>query len=221
MYVFVDTNTLINVFERNGNVTPDQLKGWLRSSDSHLVLTAATIFEYAAPIVTCPNVDLLDWCRRIQKLEGTPHIFLNSSIIQMELTAAVQGFADCTEPLAIDPFVSRFHESLSPSPTPTSMWDNPQMLVNYRLDEQLYDIWRTHPYVFDPSQSPHEQFREDVENKRSTSQSSFKSFCNWINGKLSYHSVDAPSNLSLFCKWLYDVPTRLPGARFFLLSSAK
>src|SRR5262249_35507893 len=143
MRILLDTRDLINLLERAQPCDVSRFRGWLSGGDHSVVVSSATVFELAAPLVhqkAKSNVTKL-----LNDLESlSPEYIADGFIAPKELREAIDAFTHNREYLSVEPYVPRFDEVLAVfGPPPTRMY------LNFPLAEIVWTIAQEAPSVFE------------------------------------------------------------------------
>jgi hypothetical protein len=137
--IYLDSRDLIVLAERKSDAEYEEVGKWLSDQGHELVLSLSPILECCVPL-TKPNSDAVVM-RTLARIEKLPHTYLaEAKIPKDELVSAVTAYSAGNEYQAVDPYVSRFDEVLSPFAPPAT-----RAYLKYGLAETVFDVWRTRP----------------------------------------------------------------------------
>ncbi len=208
--ILLDSKDLINVVEHDRPIKLDELRAYLHQHHSSIVLTFNNIRELAAPLAQ--GINPLRVRSLLQRVETLPVSYLaDPTIPQEEVKQAVRAFNSGTEYTPINPWVSRWDETI-PGPRP----DVAKMLI-LRLDEIVLDIAREDATVFATFGSYEPNLRKQFENDRSIPthlRVPEKNFPKVISRFIEQYKIDEPVKpIEEFSAWVYEDPRRCPGLR--------
>jgi hypothetical protein len=215
MLILPDTRDLINLTERDRPVTANTFAEYLRTHNHRIALTFTNIRELAGPIAR--GGDFLQIRRLLQILEAMPHTYLREApIVGLEIRSAVEAFDTGTEYQAIPVYVTRWDRTLMmPRGQEQAAYDR---IVGLRLDEIVYDIYRTRPQIF--ARPEHHvpalirQFEEDRQRLRAGQALARTHFVNAFRRHSATHGVPLPvGREEAVAEWVYENPNRCPGQR--------
>jgi len=141
MRVLLDTKDLINVLEHDRPVKLSELRGYLVAQNSTIVLTFGNVRELAAPLAQgAPNVHVNFLLQRVETL---PVSYLAEVMLPVnEVRAAVHAFNSGAEYEPIDPYVSRWDQTMSGTPSAAArsliLHLNEIVLLAAREDRSLF-----------------------------------------------------------------------------------
>jgi hypothetical protein len=209
MKILLDTGDLINLVEHNRPVNLSEFRDYLVAHDATIVLTFGNVRELAAPLaarIRHPDVDLL-----FQKVETLPISYLGEvKLAANEVRAAVSAFNSGAEYQPIDPYVSRWDETISGSPSAAS-----GKILG--LNEIVLLVASQDSTSFAGFGNDEDQLRRQFENARlrpPSAQVPCKSFPNVVRHFIEYTGTEKPTcGIQAFARWVYDHPQRCPALR--------
>jgi hypothetical protein len=123
--------------ERKSDAEYGEVGEWLNDQGHEIVLSLSLILEYCVPLTKMNSDSVV--MRTLARIEKLPHTYMaEAKIPRDELASAVAAYAANTEYQAIDPYVSRFDEVLSPFAPPAS-----KAYLKYGLAETVFELWGT------------------------------------------------------------------------------
>ena len=217
MRFLLDAKDLIDVAEHGRPMALSDFHNYLRSSGHEIVLTSTNVREFAAPLAT--DGDFLKMRGLLQSLEALPVCYMReSTILDEELRAAWRAFDSSTKYEGINPYVGRWDETLFTGEAST------RILVNFRLDEIIYRLWRRNSRILLMPWRNIAWMRPEFERQRNIPASerlslkeNFKhSVGRHLQGGLRFGILDVPVekvDQAAFGNWIYSNPDRCPGFR--------
>lgn len=210
MKILLDSKDLIDIVEHDRPVKLEDFCSYLYDHDSSLVLTFNNVRELAAPLAQ--GIDALHVRYLLQKLETLPISYLaDVTIPTEEVKEAVRGFNSTTEYKPINPWVSRWDETM-PGPKPAAG----KMLI-LRLDEIVLDIAREDASVFSGYSFYEKALRQQFENDRTISRSARvpeQNFPKAVGRLIEHYGIEKPNMpMDDFAAWIYKDARRCPGFR--------
>jgi hypothetical protein len=215
MRVLLDTSDIINVVERSGPISFDRFEAFLRANGALLVLTFTTVLEFVRPVLD--HGDFLRLRPPLQSLERLPLAYLSDAHIPMqELKSACEAFLAGAECCAVDPYVRRWEETAQFLGQSCC-----RMLVDFRIDEAIYMIWRSNPEALRGPVKETEHLRAIVAKDRQIPRiiriNAAHNFSNALRKYLrrsDLYGFTFPTNrVDEIAKWIYSDPRRCPGLR--------
>jgi hypothetical protein len=134
-----------------------------------------------------------------------------------EIASAVEAFQNRTAYRAPGLFVRRWDETLMPLPgRHTSAIEE---LVNVRLDDIVYWIYRAQPVIFAPLdrflEALRRQFEDDRRALRGRQAPAEEHFIRAVKKHAGTYGIQLPAGREdEFAKWVYESPDRCAGLRF-------
>lgn len=210
MRILLDSKDLIDIVEHGRPVKLEDFRNYLHDHDSSLVLTFNNVRELAAPLAQ--GIDALHVRDLLQRLETLPLSYLGEANIPAdEVKGAVRAFNSGTEYNPINPWVSRWDETI-PGPRPAVG----KMLI-LRLDEIVLDIARVDASVFSGYSFYKDALRQQFENDRripAAARVPERNFPKVVERLIEHHRIEKPNGpLDDFAAWIYKDPSRCPGFR--------
>lgn len=211
MRILLDASSFIEL-EHNRPMSFAELDAMLRKQHARLVLTRTNVGEFAASAAR--TGDFLKLRHQLQQVERLPLGYLREGGITFaELKEAVAAFNEHREFAAVNPYVKRWDETLvlqGPSPA--------QILVNQRLDDLVFMVWKEKPDAFLNDERWGKlfakQFERDRELPAGVRKAIEKNFPNALRRHLSQFSISFPEEMiNQLAEWIYDDPIRCPGHR--------
>lgn len=212
--VLLDASDIINILEHS-RPTVEALESSLHSRNATLVLTFTNVLEFVRPILD--DGDFLRFRPLLQRLERLPIRYLRNAHIPMqELKGAVEAFLSGAEYQAIDPYVRRWEETAQLPGMSVC-----EMLVDLRIDEAVYMIWKTNPEAIrGPAKAAARLRALVVADRRLVRANPVRPAKNFVNavGRYLQRSVlydfACPENrIQELAEWVYSDPRRCPGLR--------
>jgi hypothetical protein len=215
MNILPDTRDLINLTERGQPISTDDFRQYLLNGNHQVVLTFNNIRELAGPLAI--DGDFLRIRRLLQTVESFPHTYLGEVALPgLELKTAVEAFTSGVEYHDVDPFVTRWDDTINARPGQL----NPEYrkLVGLRLDNLVHDVFQFQPRAFQP---PHEwvpsvaeKLRLDRDALKAGEATPREHFRRIISPYAASHRVTLPNGREdEFARWIYANPRRCPGLR--------
>lgn len=208
MKIYLDTNTLIEIFENSNPCKPQDFDSLLRSNGHELILSSVNIFEISAPLLnkdTQTNVMFL-----LNRIEEMPIRFINN-IWNLELKEGLAAFNQNREYCQVSPFVDRFDETLSDRrPPPTKIF------LNFSLAETIFELWIKNPKLFDILHQYTKPLQRVFELDRELTKPPAlrHSFTKAIERALLLNNIQiSPQQLAQFAEWTYKDIARCPSIR--------
>jgi len=210
MRVLLDTKDLINVLEHDRPVKLSELRDYLLAQNSTIVLTFGNVRELAAPLAQgAPNVHVNFLLQRVETL---PVSYLGEVMLPgNEVQAAVRAFNSGAEYQPIDPYVSRWDETMSGTPSATArgliLGLNEIVLLAAREDRSLFAGFG----FYEGS------LRKLFENDRllpAPARVPEKNFPNVLGRAIAANGIEKPvRGIEEFGQWVYADPRRCPALR--------
>jgi hypothetical protein len=214
MNLLADARDLIELVERACPATVAEMGNFLREHNHEFVFSFTNIRELVSTLAI--NGDFLRVRPWLQSLENVPHLYIQEALIpKLELDAALDFFNGGVL-RAPEVFVRRWDGTLVPPPEGRGA--EVEQLVNVRLDDLIYWIYRARPMVFAPSerhlQTLRRQFEEDRRALRAGEAPSREHFRRSIR-KHSAGRLRLPEGREdEFADWIHEDPGRCPGLQF-------
>ena len=211
--VLLDTKDLIDAVEREAPLPRSDLGRELREHNAQIVLTFTNVREFAAPLTHGADILQVRWL--LQQIENLPICYIDeNSIMKLEITEAVAAFREQREVCVPDPYVQRFDgvvSSIGPMPT--------RVLVNQRLDDLVFLLWRAKPNLLRPFSSLSSVFRGGIQTNRKIPAARLAvtqpRLAALIRQQAEHWKVSLASDDSdRFFKWVFENPARCPTARY-------
>ncbi len=193
--------------ERGVPCSIDQLDRIFRDGSHELVLSFYTIAEIAFPL--CLRASKTNVMRLLNDLEKLPIVFVHPGINRLELEAAMNAFVAKGHYRGIQPFVSRFDETVD-------LYANPptKVFMHFSLAHTVWDLYGN------GALGGLEKYAQTMKRLIAADRSlqkppSLKSnFAKMIDRNVKLHKVpSAHLSLSAFAKWVYEKPLRCPSVR--------
>lgn len=213
MNVLVDARDLIDLVERGCPVSTDRMEAFLRDHNHEFVLSFTNVRELVSTLAI--NGDFLRVRPWLQYLERIPHLYVReTSIPSRELELAVDAFNGSSAYRDHNVFVRRWDETLMPLPGGRD--SEIDQLVNIRLDDIVYWIYRTQPAVFAPLdrylRALQMQFEADRRALQVGQAEAEEHFARVVRRHSATHRIELPAGREHeFAEWIYESPTRCPG----------
>ena len=119
MRIYLDSKDHIVVTERFSAEETDAFETALRRGSHELVFSMHNIMECCAPLIQSTNQNSV--MRVLNRLENMPHVYIaEAKIPTIELMQGARAFSEGREYSAINPFVPRFDEVVSPFNRPAT-----------------------------------------------------------------------------------------------------
>ena len=215
MRILLDTRDLIELVEHSRPMTALEFGEYLAVRDHEIVLTFSNVRELAGPLAA--NVEFMQVRPLLQLLEGIPHTYLREGTISAaEIEANVEVFVNGNVREPFSPYVTRWDRTLMPLPGQKgSAADD---LVNLRLDDIIFMIYRARPDIFSPPYRylPTLQviLGQDRDLLRTGQAPARRHFINAILKHANSYRVQLPDGREEeFAEWIYTDPDRCPGFR--------
>jgi hypothetical protein len=207
--IYPDSKDLIDLFEKSYPCSPDEFENELNINDAEIVLSSTNIEELSAPLsYSKKDANIMKTLIRIEKM---PIRFISESKIAfLELNEAVHAFNEEREYLQINPFVSRFDETLSVNGLPPT-----KDYISYGLPETVFDLWQA-GFDFKGLKGYALKLRRLFEIERSIANKPNlnEEFMQAVDRKLKSSKLEIlPRNLKSFAEWIYKEPKRCPSLR--------
>jgi hypothetical protein len=217
MKVLLDSKDLIDIVEHDPPVQLEEFRNYLHDHNSSLVLTFNNVRELVAPLAQ--GINPLHVRALLQRLETLPLSYLGEvNIPTDEVKQAVRAFNSATEYKAINPWVSRWDETI-PGPKPSVG----KMLI-LRLYEIVLDIARVDASVFSGYSFYKDALRQQFENDRRISPSARvpeQNFPKVVGRLIKHYGIEKPMALgtillSGYIKILAAVPVFVWAMKSFM-----
>lgn len=208
MKIYLDTNTLIEIFENSNPCKPQDFDSLLRSNGHELILSSVNIFEISAPLLnkgTQTNVMFL-----LNRIEEMPIRFI-TNILNLELKEGLAAFNQNREYCQVSPFVDRFDETLSDIGHPPT-----KIFLTFGLAETVFDLWTKNPKLFDILHQYTKPLQRVFELDRELTKPPAlrHSFTKTIERALLLNNIEiSPQQLAPFAEWIYKNIARCPSIR--------
>ena len=158
MNLYPDSKDLINLISKNQPMSPADFANLLRANNWALAFS----FVNVAEVMIREDLPL---CReRLRVIETLPARFIQvfTNIVKLELQAAVEAFNSAQEFVRPDPYVDRWYQTY----TPPGRADYQEMLVNYRLEDQVIPLVYGNPAILQNVRSGGDFYRAAVAQDR-------------------------------------------------------
>jgi hypothetical protein len=211
--LLIDSRDLIELLERNKPAPVGTVEAFLRSRDVELILSLTNIRELVSTLAL--NGDFMRVRPWLQSLERIPHLYIREvSIAADELRSAVDAFKAGTTFKGPMVFVKRWDETLSS--LPDGRKSAVEFLVNQRLDDLIYSVYRGQPAAFAAPAAHVDTLRRLFDNKRKAlkagSAQRKEDFIRSVENKAATNRIDLPAgHQHEFAQWIYESPDRCPG----------
>lgn len=137
MRILLDAKDLINITEKSRPADAKAFGDWLREKNATAVLSFTNVSDLVGPAFATNT--FLEKRVLLQALETLPLAYIREgTIIEDELRAALAAYRIGREPLAVDPYVSRWDETAKWIGEPAT-----RILVGHRLDDFVFMARRT------------------------------------------------------------------------------
>ncbi len=212
MRILLDAKDLIDVVEHGRPIPLAEFRDYLLTHGSQVVLTYTNVREFVAPLAS--DGEFLKMRALLQGVESLPLRYINEAKIQfLELLEARDAFAHNREYADIDPYVKRWDQTFSLRPTELDM------LVNVRIDEMVYALWKTNPERLLFPRAYSDGARRQISSDRAlpvdARRPAREVFTNSVGKHLSRFGVSVPDDeLARLGPWIYQNPLRCGGVRF-------
>jgi hypothetical protein len=215
MRILPDARDLINLTEHGRPVGTEEFCHYLEAHQHQIVLSFTNIRELAGPLAR--RGDFLQVRRWLQALEAMPHLYLQeATIIGREIESGVHSFNSGIEYQPIDIYATRWDRTLMMPPgQQRAEYDQ---FVGLRLDNIVYDMFRSRPQIFAPPEEhlPRlvHQFEQDRERTRLRAVSPHGHFINAFRRHAQSFEIQLPAGREEeLARWVYANPIRCPGTR--------
>ena len=215
MNVLVDARDLIELVERAQPASIGEVDAFLRVHNHKFVLSFTNVRELVSTLAV--NDDFLRVRPWLQSLERMPHRYIQEVVIPRdEINAAVDAFNGGAAYRPPDLFVRRWDETLMPLPGKRT--SGIEELVNIRLDDIVYWIYRARRATFAPPErfllTLQRQFEEDRRALRAGQAPAEDHFIRVVRHHSVTHRIQLPAaREDQFAAWIYENPDRCPGLR--------
>lgn len=210
MRILLDTKDLINLLERNQPVSVPELDRSLRASGHELVLSYVNVTEIVAPLRM--GAKFVEIRPILIALESLPVCYIRDSmILGDELREAASAFEGKRNSRAINPYVSRWDEAITPFGESAL-----RQLVNVRLWEIVRMLSKRGalPDFSRESDQLRSQFQAERALSTNQRQTSREIFVGSVERRLHTHGIKVPeAGVEPFADWLYDNPRWCPANR--------
>lgn len=205
MRIYLDSRDLIVLAERKSDVEYESVREWLTDQGHELALSLSPILEW-------PNSDTVVM-RTMARIEKLPHTYIaEAKIPRDELASAVEAYAAKREYQAVDPYVSRFDEVLSPFAPPAT-----KVYLKYGLTETVFELWKTRPDLF-VQDSRHSQIlasSRELDRSRGEHRRHDLNFPEYVRRTLAQFDIAfPPDQVEALSSWTWDQPSRCPSMRW-------
>jgi len=208
MLVYFDAKDIINIFEKSQPCSSDHLANILKRGGHKLVFSMTTIMEISEPLLhknAKTNVT-----RLLNGIERLPHTYIHESIIpRLELMEAVRAFSEGGDVLEIDPFATRFDETVDLNGKPAT-----NIYLNYPLSQIVWDL-----YCFGAVGGLNKYAKKlkstFAANRALSPKPTLKeNFIKTIARNLKLHNVPSPAEgAESLANWIYSSPQNCPSER--------
>lgn len=211
MRILLDAKDLIDVVEHGRPIPLSTFLEYLLAHGNQVVLTYTSVREFVAPLAS--DGEFLKMRALLQDVESLPLLYINEAKIQLlELLEAREALANNREYADIDPYVKRWDQTFSLRPTEMDM------LVNVRLDEMVYALWKKNPanllFPKNFSEGARRQISSDRALPAGARRRPREVFTNSVGKHLARFEVFVPGEeLVRLGAWIYQNPLRAPGVR--------
>ncbi|MGA3326778.1 MAG: hypothetical protein ABSF45_20120 [Terriglobia bacterium] len=215
MRILLDSRDLINLAEHDRPITTQQFDAYLRARDYETVLSFTNVRELASPLAS--GVEFMEVRPHLLSLERLPNTYLKeTTIVAIEIQAAVEAFNSGTEYRGCSPYVTRWDRTLVMLPgqerSATDNW------VNLRLDEIVFYINHASPHVFAPPAQHLATLQAVFQNDRAALRAgrapARQHFVSSVRKHAASFGVPLPRGREdEFAEWVYTNPDRCPGLR--------
>jgi len=211
MNLYPDSKDLINLISKNQPMSPADFANLLRANNWALAFS----FVNVAEVMIREDLPL---CReRLRVIETLPARFIQvfTNIVKLELQAAVEAVNSSQEFVRPDPYVDRWHQTY----TPPGRADYQEMLVTYRLEDQVIPLVYGNPAILQNVRSGGDFYRAAVAQDRNAAdreRRSMERFSNSVEVHLRNCGLfDQVQDMEGFVTWLSQDPERCPSLQFF------
>ncbi len=211
MRIYLDSRDLIILAERKSDTEYEEVRQWLNDQGHELVLSLSPILECCVPL-SKPNSDAVVM-RTLARIEKLPHTYIaEAKIPRDELGSAVEAYSANGEYQAVDPYVSRFDEVLSPFAPPAT-----KAYLKYGLAETVVDLWRIKPAFFA------QDFRHadilarsrELDRLRADNRRHDLKFPEYVRQTLTQFNIAfPPDQVEALSRWIWAQTTRCPSLRW-------
>jgi hypothetical protein len=213
MNLLPDSRDLIELVERSQPATVEQVGVFLRAHNHEIVLSFTNVRELVGTLAI--NGDFLRVRPWLQSLEQMPHLYIQETLIPChEIQSAVDAFNGGTTYHNPSTFVRRWDETLIP--LPRQQVSAIEQLVNVRLDDIVYWMYRARPAIFAPPArflgTLRRQFEDDRQALQSGEARPEEHFIRGVKKHSASHRIQLPAaHEDEFAEWIYESPDRCPG----------
>jgi hypothetical protein len=211
MRVLLDSKDLIDVVEHGRPISNVDFAEYLQSRNHQVVLSFTSVREFSGPLLV--NGDFLHLRWLLQQIERLPICYIREGRIEhQEITTAKRCFDSKKEYESINPYVRRWDETLFLGKSVA------EILVNLRLDDIIFMIWRSDPNNLTFPTAYGERLRNQFEEERKLMPPVRKSLKrNFIDNVkrdiVAYSMFTDDKDVEAFAKWIYSDPHICPGFR--------
>lgn len=210
MRILLDTKDLINLLEKNQPISVPDFDRFLRAGAHKLVLSYVNVTEIVAPLRT--GAEFVKIRPILIALESLPVCYIRDSMIPGdELREAVGAFNTRRKPGAINPYVRRWDETITPFGESAI-----RQFVNVRLWEIIWTLLKQDalPDFAKEADQLRSQFQTERTLPSNQRQTSREIFIGSVERHLSTYRVKPPEAGGMpFAGWLYDNPQWCPANR--------
>ena len=211
MRIYLDSRDLIVLAERKSDAEYEEVGDWLNARGHELVLSLSQILECCVPL-TKSNSDAVV-TRTLARIEKLPHTYIaEAKIPRDELISAVAAYSANGEYQAIDPYVSRFDEVLSPFAPPAT-----RGYLKYSLAETVFDLWRTRPDLFSQNVRYSDILAKsrELDRSRADHRRHDLNFPEYVRRTVTQFNITLPpEQVEPLSGWIWAQTTRCPSMRW-------
>jgi hypothetical protein len=199
---------MINIVERDCPMSVSEFEKWLRERNAVVLLSFTGISDFVGPAFA--NNSFPEKRVLLQRIETLPLAYIREgTIVQDELRAAIAAYHFGHEPIALNPYVTRWDE--------TARWEGDaetRILVGLRLDEIVY--MARHVVQAYKLEAP--GIRAHIERERAIPAAERRTmremFGNRLPDRFGAYKIDPQVfDVRKFGNWLWKDPLRCPGMR--------
>lgn len=212
MRLLIDAQDLIGLILRHDPASPAEFDAWMRRRGGYLVLSGTNVVEASVFLLESGRSGELG--NLVRAIANIPHCFLKElGVFVEELGGALVAFGRGKEPLAVDPYVAKWSDTLGVSLG--------KSYASGGILEAVTHLWRTAPETLRHFHRYQEIIAEDataessvVENDAALPDAAKQHFTGHIERQLRLHGFILPSGGAVrFADWVHSDPLRCPGLR--------
>lgn len=210
MRIYLDSRDHIVLAERFSVAETDAFEAVLRRDSHELVFSMHNIMECCAPIIQSTNQNSV--MRILNRLERMPHVYLAEvKIPALELMEAALAFSEGREYNAVNPFVARFDEVISPFNRPAT-----HDYIRYGLAHTVFELWQEDPRLFQPytAESRRLEAIRTSDRSRTDYRHHDRNFPNTVARDLRLYNIAfEQETVNDLAAWIWASPSRCPAFR--------